>query len=136
MSYSGRDGKNANSAIIVSVTPKDFGSEHPLAGIEFQRKLEEKAYQAGGGKIPVQRYGDFREIVSGNRRDSRRGQETEQTTGKVQENRWIEQEVAENTEKLQPQCKGEYAWADLSGILSQECNQAFVARNDLLRTPR
>lgn len=126
MSYSGRDGKNANSAIIVSVTPKDFGSEHPLAGIEFQRKLEEKAYQAGGGKIPVQRYGDFREIVSGNRRDSRSGQETEQTTGKVQENRWIEQEVAENTEKLQPQCKGEYAWADLSGILSQECNQAFV----------
>ena len=60
MSYSGRDGKNANSAIIVTVTPEDFGSEHPLAGIEFQRRLEERAYAVGGGKIPVQRYGDFR----------------------------------------------------------------------------
>ena len=37
MSYSGRDGKNANSAIIVAVTPADYGSDHPLAGIEFQR---------------------------------------------------------------------------------------------------
>ena len=33
MSYSGRDGRNANSAIIVSVTPNDYGSDHPLAGI-------------------------------------------------------------------------------------------------------
>ncbi len=63
MSYSGRNGKNANSAIIVTVTPEDFGSEHPLAGIEFQRRLEEKAYALGGGKIPVQRYGNFKRCV-------------------------------------------------------------------------
>ena len=43
MSYSGRGGRNANSAIIVSVTPEDFGSNHPLAGVEFQRRLEERA---------------------------------------------------------------------------------------------
>ncbi len=45
MSYSGRDGKNANSAIIVAVTPADYGSDHPLAGIEFQRGLEQRAYE-------------------------------------------------------------------------------------------
>lgn len=42
MSYSGRSGKNANSAIIVSVTPQDFGADDPLAGMRFQRHLEEK----------------------------------------------------------------------------------------------
>ena len=47
--------------MIVTVTPDDFGSDHPLAGISFQRSLEEKAYQAGQGKVPVQRFGDFKE---------------------------------------------------------------------------
>lgn len=59
MSYSKRDGKNANSAVIVTVTPEDFGSDEPLAGVEFQRKLEEAAYREGNGKIPVQLFGDF-----------------------------------------------------------------------------
>ena len=65
MSYSGRDGVNANSAVIVSVTPEDFGSSHPLAGVEFQRRLEEKAWELGQGRIPAQRYGEFRERVLG-----------------------------------------------------------------------
>ena len=60
MSYSRRDGQNANSAIIVSVTPKDYGSSHPLGGIEFQRRLEERAYEIGNGKVPVEYYGDFK----------------------------------------------------------------------------
>ena len=59
MSYSGRKGQNANSAIIVTVTPEDFGTAHPLGGMEFQRRLEEKAYQLGNGKIPQQLLGDF-----------------------------------------------------------------------------
>lgn len=60
MSYSGRGGKNANAAIIVSVTPEDFGdTDHPLAGIQFQRELEAAAAQAAGGMIPVQLLGDF-----------------------------------------------------------------------------
>ncbi len=67
MSYSARDGKNANSAIIVTVTPDDFGSGHPLAGIAFQRRLEERAYAVGGGKIPVQRYSDFKQCVESKR---------------------------------------------------------------------
>ncbi len=59
MSYRARDGKNANSAIIVSVTPDDFDSNHPLAGITFQRSLEKAAYELGQGAIPVQRFEDF-----------------------------------------------------------------------------
>ncbi len=60
MSYSGRNGENSNSAIVVNVTPDDFGSGHPLAGMYFQRHWEEKAYEAGNGLIPVQRFGDYR----------------------------------------------------------------------------
>ena len=59
MSYHARAGENANSAIIISVRPEDFGSEEPLAGVEFQRKLEKAAYREGKGKIPVQLFGDF-----------------------------------------------------------------------------
>ncbi len=61
MSNHARDGKNANSALLVNVGPGDFGSDHPLAGIEFQRKLERAAYLAGGGeyKAPTQLLGDF-----------------------------------------------------------------------------
>ncbi len=59
MSYHARDGQNANSAIIVTVTPEDYGMEHPLSGMYFQRELEQKAYALGQGKVPVQRFGDF-----------------------------------------------------------------------------
>lgn len=59
MSNYARDEVNANSAIIVSVTPDDFGDESPLAGVEFQRKWEGLAYQCGKGSIPVQLFGDF-----------------------------------------------------------------------------
>ena len=59
MSYHDRDGEHANSAIVVTVSPEDFGGTGPLAGIEFQRRLERKAYEAGGGRIPVQRFEDF-----------------------------------------------------------------------------
>ena len=63
MSNHARDGKNANSAVIVTVTPEDFGGAEgdPLAGVAFQRKLEEQAWKLGQGKIPVQLYHDFKE---------------------------------------------------------------------------
>ncbi len=61
MSDSARSGRNANAGIVVQVDPSDYPSDHPLAGIEFQRDLERKAFLAAGGKIPVQLYGDFRE---------------------------------------------------------------------------
>lgn len=59
MSYHARAGENANSAMIISVRPEDFESNDPLAGVEFQRKLERAAYREGNGKIPVQLFGDF-----------------------------------------------------------------------------
>ena len=61
MSEFNRDAVNSNSALLVSVTPEDFKSEHPLAGIEYQRDIERRAYQAGGGNYtaPAQRVGDF-----------------------------------------------------------------------------
>ncbi len=58
MSYHKRDSENANSALIVTVSPNDFGN-HPLDGIKFQKALEEKAYKIGDGKIPVQLFKDF-----------------------------------------------------------------------------
>lgn len=60
MSYHGRAGEHANSAIVVTVDPEDFGDDGGLlAGMEFQRRLEKAAYIAGNGKIPVQRLEDF-----------------------------------------------------------------------------
>lgn len=61
MSNHARNERNANSALIVTVTPEDFGGSGALAGVAFQRRLEEAAYAQCGGKIPVQLYGDFKE---------------------------------------------------------------------------
>ncbi len=63
MSYFDRAGENANSAVLVSVTPDDFGSE-PLAGAEFIHRLEQRAYEMGGGsgKAPAAM---TREFISG-----------------------------------------------------------------------
>ncbi len=97
MSYHARDGEDANSALIVTVTPKDFGGEGPLAGIAFQRRLEELAYKAGKGKIPVQLYGDFKE--------------GRLSTGFGQ---------------VRPQFRGETAFADLRQILPVPVTEALL----------
>lgn len=61
MSEYARDGRNANTALLVTIGKKDLGSDHPLAGIAFQRRIEAAAFTAGGGgyKAPVQRLEDF-----------------------------------------------------------------------------
>lgn len=61
MSLHARDGVNANAALAVSVTPDDFADAGPLAGVDFQRKLERAAFEAGGRNYgaPVQCVGDF-----------------------------------------------------------------------------
>lgn len=58
MSNYKRDSKNANSAIVVTVGPNDYG-DNVFDGIEFQKHLEEQAYKLGNGNIPVQLYEDF-----------------------------------------------------------------------------
>lgn len=61
MSEFARNKENANAALLVGVEPKDFGGEHPLQGMYFQRKLEEAAFRLGGEdyKAPAQLVGDF-----------------------------------------------------------------------------
>lgn len=61
MSYFARDGKNANSALLVNVTPSDFKTDDPLAGMYFQREIEQRAFEVGGKNYnaPCQRVGDF-----------------------------------------------------------------------------
>ena len=61
MSCRARDGANINGGFLVGVSPADFGSEHPLAGVEFQRRWEAAAYTLGGGgfRAPAQTVADF-----------------------------------------------------------------------------
>lgn len=92
-----RDSKNANSAIIVTVTPEDFPVPGALGGIEFQRRLEEKAFALGGGKIPVQLYGDF-----------------------------VSRHVSKDFGDVEPQFCGGHAFADLRELLPEEMNLAFL----------
>ncbi len=61
MSYFSRDGINSNSALLVGISPEDFGSDDPLAGMYLQRKLEQTAFKEGGSdySAPITRVGDF-----------------------------------------------------------------------------
>lgn len=98
MSYSRRDAGNANSAVIVSVTPEDYGSSHPLAGIQFQRELERKAYALGKGSIPVQYYEDF-----------------------------VADRVSVYREGCSEPCiKGQFMYSNLRGLMPEELNASFM----------
>ena len=102
MSYSARDGRNANSAVIVTVGPEDFMSctgqtEDVLMGAAFQRKLEEKAYQAAQGAVPVQKWEDYRA-----------GRETI------------------SYGETEPAVKGICAPGDLSGLFTGEIKETFL----------
>ncbi|MBQ8960350.1 MAG: hypothetical protein IJ071_03920 [Ruminococcus sp.] len=61
MSCFARDDENSNSALLVNIDPKDYGSDDPLAGMYFQREIEEKAFAAGGGdyRAPAISVGSF-----------------------------------------------------------------------------
>ncbi len=97
MSYSDRAGSNANSAMVVTVTPKDYGTEHVLDGMYFQRKLEEAAYREGNGKVPVQCFGDFCK----NRKTEAFGE-------------------------IKPQMKGLYQTGNLRNVLPEQLAQPFM----------
>ncbi len=58
MSSSDRGGPFSNSAIVVAVSPDSFGLSHPLAGIEFQKMIESKAYN-DSWRAPAQNLLDF-----------------------------------------------------------------------------
>lgn len=96
MSYSGRDGENANSAVIVTVRPEDYPGSGPLSGVEFQRELEKAAYRAGKGKIPVQLFEDF-----------------------------CENRCSEGPGAFAPQIKGSYTWSNLRDIFPEEIAESL-----------
>ena len=66
MSVFDRNADNSNSALLVSVTPEDFGSTHPLAGIEFQRAIEQRAFTLTGGSYaaPTVKMGELKENIT------------------------------------------------------------------------
>lgn len=97
MSYSDRKADNSNSAIVVNVTPEDYPGDHPLAGMYFQRELEEKAYQAGKGTVPVQRFGDFRE-----------------------------KRASTEAGKIRPCIKGDYTFSNLNCCLPEYIRDAII----------
>ena len=61
MSNHDRGSDRANSAIVMTVGEQEYGSDHPLAGMSFQEKLEERCYKLGKGKIPAETYSDFKQ---------------------------------------------------------------------------
>lgn len=96
MSYSGRNGKNANSAIIISVTTKDFGTSDALAGMRYQMQLEKTTYELGSGKIPQQLYGDYMQKV-----------------------------ISSGYGDFSSETKGAVAFANLRGLFSEDMERSF-----------
>lgn len=130
MSYSGRDTKNANSAVIVTVSPADYGDETPLSGIAFQRALERRAYEAGGGKVPVERYGDYKAEVLAERYGEDKAEAPAERYGddkeKVAADRGAPGRSGTFDGSLTPCIKGQYEYAKVSGILPQALAVDFV----------
>lgn len=130
MSYSGRDAANSNSAMIVTVTPDDYGGSSPLSGIAFQRRLEENAYRIGGGAVPVETYGDFRRAVLTGRQARLCGGESDQAAGGVgpadAAAPAAASAIAGGYPDFQPMIKGAYRMAPVHEILPEELNEALV----------
>ncbi len=105
MSYSGRSGRNANSAVIVTVSPEDYCESGALGGMEFQRRLEERAFQTGKGKIPVERYSDYKAGV------------------KIT----MEEDVSSDISRdFTPCIKGKWSYGPVHEILPPSLSEAFV----------
>lgn len=138
MSYSGRDGANSNSSMIVTVSPGDYeayGGTGPLAGIAFQRHLEERAYEIGRGAVPVERYGDFHEAVCAGWRE----------TGGFPQMSGLGEDVLQKGKTVSrdgilctrypgfaPAIKGAWQFAPVHDILPDFLNQALVDGIDLI----
>lgn len=96
MSYHDRAGENANSAVVVTVSPEDFGGSGVLAGVAFQRRLEKAAFATGGGLVPIQLFQDF-----------------------------CQGKITENLGEITPQIKGGYAFGNVRGIFPEEISRAL-----------
>ncbi len=103
MRYSSRASGFANSAVVAAFESNGFGDGDVLSGIELQRRIEERAYKAGGGRIPVQSFGEFKSEEGKEPGDS--GNET------------IPEELC---------IKGSAQKSDLRNIFDEETNKAII----------
>jgi len=105
MSYSDRGGENANAALLVTVNPQDFPEKDPLAGMRWQRKIEEAAFIAGGGNYcaPAQTVGDF-----------------------------LAGRPSVGPGKVQPTYRPGVRWCDLGGVLPEKITRALKEALPLL----
>lgn len=135
MSYNARDGVNANSAIIVTVTPHDFDGTDVLAGVRFQRNLERAAYNEGNGSVPVQLFADFK----ANRKSSSYGNITPQIKGKFSfanlNNclpKYVRDTIVEGMADFDKRMPG-FAAEDVvfSGVESRTSSPVRIVRDDL-----
>ncbi len=104
MSDVDRDSGFANSAVVVSIEP----GEDVFSGVELQRRLEYRMYEAANGHIPVQRYADFRAEVKG---------EPVKAPVKLNNN--------------QPAVKGKWSYSDVAAALPDEISHAVVEAVDM-----
>ncbi len=95
MSYHDRDSGTANSAVIVTVGPRDFG-DNPLSGIEFQRNMESITYKIGNGLIPIQLFKDY-----------------------------INNKESTKLGSIKPMFKGNYKLTNLNGIFPDYINESL-----------
>ncbi len=95
MSNNARDSENANSALIVTITPDDYGTS-PLDGISFQRNLEEITYKLGRGRIPIQLYKDYKN-----------------------------NEISTSLGETKPVFKGDYTFANINDIFPEYINSSL-----------
>lgn len=136
MSNHSRDSANANSALIVTVRPEDYldASAGALSGVAFQRALEERAFTAGGGNIPVQLFGDFRE----NRGSEHYGDILPCTKGAVRFANlrtvlpeFVSRSLLEGMEQFEHKIKGFSRYdALLSGVESRTSSPVRIVRGD------
>ena len=95
MSNYDRNSGIANSAVVVTVNKDDFGPSL-FAGLEFQRKLEEKAYEIGKGNIPISLYEDYKN-----------------------------NKVSKELKTIKPEIKGTYTFANLNEIFPDNINESL-----------
>lgn len=91
-----RDSKNANSAIVVTISPNDFGN-NPLDGLKFQRTLEKKAFEITNGKIPTQLLEDY-----------------------------IQNKPSKELKSIKPVFKGKYELTNIRNIFPEYINEALI----------
>lgn len=98
MSEFARNKENANAALLVGVNSQDFGSTHPLAGMYFQRKLEERAFELGGKTYaaPAQLVGDF-----------------------------LQNSESKSAKSVRPSYEPNVTWSKLSALFPPEINKAL-----------